>query len=188
MYIESIIMNDKGNFMTPDELEHLQGSEYIVEKMLDDYKEVEPSDVIHMMVHASILLEEDHDHELKRDIVVWVEDNERLIDVMFSGFGDLRSDMDKTLLNFCRDYEDNREILETINTYYTTLWGLWLSEEQDPTKGLAWSYLDFVIEKIDGENFALIKDYIRHNLLNVKSANPVQGLWRKILNQGGYHV
>ena len=183
MYIEHLMINEQGNFMTPRELEN-EGSRIIVEKMLDDYKGIEPSDVIHMMVHSSIVLEGDHDHNLKGDIINWVNDNEVLIKEMFSGFSELREDMEKVFSGFCHDLDKNHDILNTISTYYTTLWGLWLAGEKDPTNGLAWDYLSYATEQIDPKNFGLIKDYIRSTLYNRMSANPIQELWKKILAWG----
>ena len=125
--------------------------------------EIDPSDVIEMLVHSTKLLEQtEEDEELYEDLNIWIDTHIDLIDHIFYSFAtNTRVEMEKLFLNgFLQDLDHNREMLNVVQVYYKTLFGLWLAREYDPTNGEAWAYLSYVVEQLDKSNFGLIKTYI----------------------------
>jgi len=154
-----------------------------------DQEEIDPSDVVDILIHSVDLLEQvDVDEVLVDDLNDWIDTNIDLIDTMFAAFSlTTQPEMQRTLLSgFLQDLPNNRDLLGTFHIYYTALFGLWLAREYDPTQGEAWGYLDYVVEEIDPQNFGLIKRYISENFIARTSLSPIQALWQKIVNKGGY--
>tara|TARA_B100000925_G_C21977390_1_gene460703 strand:+ start:730 stop:1260 length:531 start_codon:yes stop_codon:yes gene_type:complete len=147
--------------------------------------EIEPSDVIEMLIHSTTLLEQENNEELSEDLNVWIDTHIDLIDHIFYSFAtNTRVEMEKLFLNgFIQDLDHNQQMLSVVQVYYKTLFALWLAREYDPTNGEAWEYLSYVIDRVDRSNFGMIKKHIAQNFLDRESLCPIQDLWKKILHR-----
>ena len=178
----------RGNFMTPREKE-IFNCRIVVNTILEKFHSggttaTLPSDIIDMMVHCPTVLEREEDEELQEELLEFLNCNKDLIQDMFSNFEETRSLLEKTLLSgFCYENTENLSNVSTFHVFYETLWGLWLIDEYDPTDGLAWSYLNYVVEQIDPKDFGMIKKSIAEDFLDRQSLSPIQELWKKILHR-----
>ena len=78
--------------------------------------------------------------------------------------------------------EKTFETLATIQEFYTALLGLWLVDEYDPTRGMAWGLLAETVEFVsqNKEQFLSAKPLVTY-FHNPTSMNPIQDLWAMLV-------